>query len=102
MSNEKVSKTIDYTRSSNPNELLEIRVNYALRLYESSRREDELSPELQIGFRKNIESLPLEERAEVLRYLEFKARNLDIIGDKKERARYIAVADYLYLNFIEG
>ena len=85
----------------NSRDLLDIRLNYALGLYDASINASSLTPEIQLTFRENIAKfMSLDERLELLRYLKFKARNYEIAGDKKEMKRYFSAADYLMMNFI--
>ena len=79
---------------------LDARLNYVFRLYDASREESTIEPQLQIGFRENIDKLGAEGRAELLRYIKFKARNYEIARNRRETERYSKVVEYFIMNFL--
>jgi len=81
-------------------ETLEARVNYVLSLYKASRDERAMHPELQIGFRDNFRFYLPEDKAEILRYLKFKAQNFSIERKHVEEKRYLEAIDYFTREFL--
>ena len=79
---------------------LEARVNYVLLLYQASRDERAMHPELQIGFRNNFRFYSPEDKAEILRYLKFKAQNFSIERKHVEEKRYLEAIDYFTREFL--
>ena len=73
---------------------------YALRLYDSSIKEDELGMEIQVGFRDNLNKLSLEEKLKVYDALRTKALVGEVTGNNAERDRHLEAALYFMVNFI--